>query len=141
MSCREKRRYMILSKIRYQHIWLVLPVFVMAWRTVIFPMINTSRESEMYQRFRIGNLPNIIMNKHKSYFTWDSAVLVIFPSLYTEKFLDLTMKTYFTNHNFSKNLFSVQSKVFIAAVCIKNVKDMILTILYSFLNHHVILLF
>ena len=132
---------MILSKIRYQHIWLVLPVFVMAWRTVIFPMINTSRESEMYQRFRIGNLPNIIMNKRKSYFAWDSAVLVIFQSLHTEKFLDLTMKTYFKNHNFSKNLFSVQSKVFIAAVCIKNVKDMILIILYSFLNHHVILLF
>ena len=32
------------------NIWLVFLVFLIAWRTVIFPMISRSYESEMYQR-------------------------------------------------------------------------------------------
>ena len=42
------------------------------------------------------------------------------------------MKTYFTSHNFRFNLFSANIKVFIATVYIKDVKDRILAILYSY---------
>ena len=41
------------------------------------------------------------------------------------------MKTYFTSHDFCINLFPAHAKVCIVTVCIKNVKCVILAILFS----------